>query len=155
MKHLTVRLLLAGRRDHYIFSSCHCYHGKERKSSTAAISPRCLHIRCHGDRPSEHDCAVRQTRRKGRRDIPPPPPRHGSGAAVSGAPLIHLSRSTARASTCACVPGCHRGGKYLPRAFATYLKWGANCLVALGSPVSSPECISRVSVEDTWVQIWR
>lgn len=37
MKHLTVRFLLAAElalcRDHYIFTSCHCYHGKERKSS--------------------------------------------------------------------------------------------------------------------------
>lgn len=44
---LAVELALC--RDHYIFTSCHCYHGKERKSSvyrtsTAAISLRCLHI---------------------------------------------------------------------------------------------------------------
>lgn len=55
------------------------WQGKERKSSTtlqpfphAAFTSR----RCHGDRPSEHDCAVRQTCRKGRRDVvfsPPPP----------------------------------------------------------------------------------
>lgn len=36
-KNLTVRFLLAAElalcRDHYIFTSCHCYHGKERKSS--------------------------------------------------------------------------------------------------------------------------
>lgn len=43
MKHLTVRFL-AVCRDNYIFTSCHCYHGKKRKSSTAAISLRCLHI---------------------------------------------------------------------------------------------------------------
>lgn len=35
--------------DHCIFTSCHCYHGKERtssvyRSSTAAISLRCLHV---------------------------------------------------------------------------------------------------------------
>lgn len=49
---------LALCRDHYIFTSCHCYHGKERKSSvyrtsTAAISLRCLHISWLPWRPAE------------------------------------------------------------------------------------------------------
>lgn len=38
----------------------HCSHFPR-----AAFTSR----RCHGDRLSEHDCAVRQTRRKGRRDV--------------------------------------------------------------------------------------
>lgn len=49
---------LALCRDHYIFTSCHCYHGKERKSSvyrtsTAAISLHCLHISRLPWRPAE------------------------------------------------------------------------------------------------------
>lgn len=31
---------------------------------------------CHGDRQNEHDCTLRQTCRKGRRDVPPPPSPH-------------------------------------------------------------------------------
>lgn len=47
------------------------WQGKERKSSTAAISPRAAFKshRCHGDGPSKDDCAVRQAGRKGRRDV--------------------------------------------------------------------------------------
>lgn len=64
-------------RDHYKFTPCHCYHGKERKSSvytaSAAISLCCLHILCcHGDHRNEHDCTLHQTCRKGRRDVLPP-----------------------------------------------------------------------------------
>lgn len=88
-------------------------------------------------------------RRAGRDAVIFPPPRHGSGSAVSGArslgtadPLVKLKCAHVPPHVRACVPRCHRGGKYLPRAFATYLKWGANCLVAPGSPVSSPGCIS-------------
>lgn len=53
---LAVELALC--TDHYIFTPCHCYHGKERKSSvyrtsTAAISLRCLHISWLPWRPAE------------------------------------------------------------------------------------------------------
>lgn len=58
--HYEVLLLveLALCRDHYIFTSCHCYHGKERKSSvyttsTAAISLHCFHISRLPWRPAE------------------------------------------------------------------------------------------------------
>lgn len=54
---LAVELALC--RDHYIFNSCHCYHGKERKSSvyrTAAISLRCVHILWLPWRPAEWAC---------------------------------------------------------------------------------------------------
>lgn len=84
-------------------------------------------------------------RRAGRDAVIFPPPRHGSGSGVSGAcssgtvdPLVKINCTHVPPHVRAC-----RGGKYLPGAFATYLKWGANCPVALGSPVSSPDGISR------------
>lgn len=77
---LAVKLALCG--DHYIFTSCHCYHGEERESSvyttsSAAISLRCLHIFGVAMETSRMSMTALCVRHAGRGDVmrsPPPPP---------------------------------------------------------------------------------
>lgn len=140
MKHLTVRLLPALCRDHYIFSSCHCYHGKERKGraplhcSHFPMLPSHLAVAMETGRASMTAPCVRRAGRDGVMWFSPPPPAMVlallSEARTFGTtdPLSGLT--VARVEACA-LTSCHRGGKHLPQVFAKHQKLGANCLMSL------------------------
>lgn len=79
--------------------------------------------RCHGDRPNERDCTVRQACRKGRRDVLFSPTMAFTllcQRLSASASLIRLPGLTAaHVEACANTQSarCHRGGKYLPPVF--------------------------------------
>lgn len=90
---------------------------------------------CHGDQPNEHDCTLRQTCRKGRRDVLFSPTMAFTllcqRLSTSASPLRRpgvLAAAAAHAESCANThtytymhrTRCYRGGKYLPQVFVEY-----------------------------------
>lgn len=81
---------------------------------------------CHGDQQNEHDCTVRQTCRKGRRDVLFSPTmaftllcqRLSTSASLIRLPGLAVAHVEACANTQN--TGCYRGGKYLPQVFVEY-----------------------------------
>lgn len=116
--------------EHYIFTSYHCYHGKERKSSvyttttTAAISLHCPHISWLLWRPAEWACLHRAS------DMPEGTkwcaflPHYGFQCCVRGSRLQHHWSVWFSSGACKsiCTPNtrCHMGRIYLPQVFVEY-----------------------------------
>lgn len=96
--------------------------------------------RCHGDQQNEHDCTVRQTCRKGRRDVLFSPTMAFTllcQRLSTSASLIRLpGLAAAHVEACADAQNarCYRWGKYLPQVFVEYQEGGVNCLNATQRP---------------------
>lgn len=92
---------------------------------------------CHGDQPNEHDCTVRQTCRKGRRDVLFSPTMAFTllcqRLSTSASLIRLLGLAVAHVEACANTQNtrCYRGGEYLPQVFVEYQEWGVNCLMPL------------------------
>lgn len=122
-----VAAVLALCTDHYIFTSCHCYHGKERKSSVYRklhcshfpVLPSHLAVAMETSRTSMTALCVRHA---GRGDVMCFSSYAMSEASAS-ASLIHSPAWTvAHVEACASAQGtkCHRAGKYLPQVSEGY-----------------------------------
>lgn len=155
MKHLTVRFSLAAElalcRDHYIFTSCHCYHGKESKSSVYRkllcshfpVLPSHLTVAMETCRTSMTALCVRHA---GRGDVMCfSPPLWLSLCCVRGSrfsitdPLARLNNGTCRGM---CKHTEHKVSARweIPASgvCGIYQQWGANCLMPLKSPSNCP-----------------